>query len=67
MKIFKIIDENNSQTVARVEAQNGKIALKKFMRSKILSTGLHEIHMTPFGNWELSTSFGAYFYAVETC
>lgn len=67
MKTFKIIDEVNAMTVARIEARDGKSALKKFMQSRMFSSGMREVHKTALGNWELSTTYGAYFYAVEDC
>lgn len=64
MKTFTITDANNGQKLASIQARDAKSALKKFLRSHCMYTGMYEIHQT-LGVWTLSSSYGAYFTARE--
>lgn len=64
MKNFAIIDMVSNKTLCVIPAANGKSALNKF-KMRLMSSGFHEIHKEN-GNWILSSTYGAYFKAMET-
>lgn len=64
MKRFDIVDANGTKTVITILANNGKIALQKYLRQYAMYSGMYEIHKIK-GIWSLSSSYGAYFVAKE--
>lgn len=65
MKTFIIYETNpgiEPQRITTIQAVDGKSALEEF--SKTLSVWLCDIHQLKH-IWELSTSYGRYFYAIE--
>ena len=62
--IYKIMDVNaGGEIVARIETNNGKNALKRFLRENCFSAGLYEIQKGRY-NWSMFSSYGATFYAA---
>lgn len=64
MKNFTIIDMISNNPVCAIPARNGKSALKKF-KTGLMSTGFYEIRKEN-DTWILSSTYGAYFKAIET-
>lgn len=64
MKKFAIIDMVSNNPLCIIPAANGKSALNKF-KMRLMSSGFHEIHKES-GNYILSSTYGAYFKAIET-
>lgn len=67
MKTFRIVKLNpdGQEHICNIESNNGKNALRKFRKS-FMSTGFSEIHKRKTtGTWELSTSYGCIYIAVE--
>ena len=64
MKNFVIIDMVSNTPLCVIPAANGKSALNKF-KMRLMSSGFYEIHKES-GNWVLSSTYGAYFKAMET-
>ena len=62
--LFHIMDVNNGgEIIAKIESNNGKNALKKFIREYSLTIGFYEIKKSRF-NWCAFSPFGAAWYAV---
>ena len=67
MSAYLIYDANELGThkvIREVQASNAKQALIKF-RNTLLSTGMYEIHKIKDGCWEMSSTYGAYFYCTK--
>lgn len=64
MKNFAIIDMVSNNPICIIPAANGKSALNKF-KMRLISSRFYEIHKES-GNWILSSTYGAYFKAMET-
>lgn len=64
MKKFAIFDMVSNKPLCIIPAANGKSALNKF-KMRLMSRGFYEIHKES-GNWVLSSTYGAYFRAIET-
>ena len=64
MKNFTIFDMVSNKPIYVIPAINGKSALNKF-KMRLMSSGFYEIHKER-GNWVLSSTYGAYFRAIET-
>lgn len=61
---YNISDANrNGEIVARISSNNGKNALKRFLRECCMSTGFYEIRKGKH-NWRMFSSFGSAFYAI---
>jgi hypothetical protein len=68
MKTFIIYDATRKgvhEPLMEIEAGNGKSALKRFRQNHCMSTGMYEIHKTKAGYWEMSSTYGSYFYAIK--
>ena len=62
--IYKIMDVNaGGEIVARIETNNGKNALKRFLQEHCLTAGLYEIQKGRY-NWSMFNNYGATFYAA---
>lgn len=62
--LFHIMDVNrDGEIVARIKSNNGKNALKKFIREYRLTAGFYEIRKSRF-NWCAFSTFGAAWYAA---
>ena len=64
MKTFAIIDMNNGEIITEIQAAQQKSALKKFAK-ELISTGFSEIHKISDSEYELGTTYGRYYRAVE--
>ena len=64
MKNFAISDMVSNKPFCVIPAANGKSALNKF-KMQLMSRGFYEIHKER-RNWVLSSTYGAYFRAIET-
>ena len=67
MNIYRIVKltPDGQDHLCNIESNNGKNALRKFRKS-FMSTGFSEIHKRKTtGTWELSTSYGCVYIAVE--
>ena len=64
MKKFAINDMVSNNPLCIIPAATGKSALNKF-KMRLMSSGFYEIHKES-GNWVLSSTYGAYFRAIET-
>lgn len=67
MKTYLIYDANELGThkvIREIQANNAKQALIKF-RNTLLNTGMYEIRKIKNGCWEMSSTYGAYFYCVK--
>ena len=58
-----VITDAKGEKITSIAAGNGKAALKRFQKS-CTATGFYEVHKVE-GVWTLSTSFGAYYTAIE--
>ena len=63
MKKYRIVDVNSRHDTIVIESNNGKNALKKFLRYYAMSTGIYEIHKR-CSCWIMSSSYGSYFVAI---
>ena len=70
MKNFEIFDCISNEYIKgmdlkniSIKAQNGKSALKKFLRQYVLSTGMYEIHKR-CNRWIMTSTYGSYFVAM---
>lgn len=67
MKTYLIYDANElgaHKVIKEVQANNAKQALIKF-RNTLSSTGMYEIRKIRNGCWEISSTYGAYFYCIK--
>ena len=67
MPTYLIYDANELRThqvIREVQASNAKQALIKF-RNTLSSTGMYEIRKIKDGCWEMSSTYGAYFYCTK--
>jgi hypothetical protein len=63
MEKFVIMDMvGKENAIATIYAKNGKSALKKFLQSHCMNTGIYEIKKDYF--WYMVSSFGSYFRAL---
>lgn len=68
MKTFMIYDATRVGThelLAEIEAGNGKTALRKFQQNHCMKAGIYTIHKIKKGYWEMSSTYGSYFYAIN--
>ena len=63
--IYDATREGTHQPVAEIMAGNGKSALKKFQQKHCMSTGMYEIRKVKNNYWEMSSTYGSYFYAIK--
>lgn len=63
MKQFKIIDCISNRDTIVITSNNGKNALKQFLRNYCMSTGFYEIHKR-CNRWIMTSSYGSYFVAM---
>lgn len=63
MNTYKIIDRVGNHDTAIIEAANGRAALKKFLASHMMSTGIYEC-IKDGDNWHMVSSYGSDFEAV---
>ena len=68
MKTFIIFDATrvgNHEPIAEINAGNGKTALRKFQQNHCMNAGIYEIRRTKKSCWEMSSTYGSYFYAIK--
>lgn len=68
MKTFIIYDATRvgiHEPLMKIEAGNGKSALKKFQQLNCMNSGIYEIRRIKKGYWEMSSIYGSYFYAIK--
>ena len=68
MKTFIIFDATrvgNHEPIAEIDAGNGKTALRKFQQNHCMKAGIYTIHKIKKGLWEMSNTYGSYFYAIR--
>ena len=67
MKTYAIYDATRKdahEKLMEIEAGNGKSALRKFQRNHCMNSGMYEIHKVKANCWEMSSTYGSYFYAT---
>lgn len=63
LNMYIITDAVNGNIVTKIQAGNGKAALRRFLQ-QFTATGIYEIHKCA-GVWVLSSSYGSYFTAKK--
>lgn len=62
--IYQVDDIGNHLVVAQINSSNAKCAIKSFQK-RLTSAGIYEVHKIKYGTWELSSSYGGYWYTEK--